>query len=89
MLTSNFSLRLSAAAIFLAAAAPALAAEPSRAPSDSVAADTGGVPAAAAPAEARPAKEERKICRFDSATGSNVRGKKICLTAKQWRARQD
>ena len=88
MLTSTVSLRLSAAAILLAAAVPAFAAaETSRAPSDSVATDTGGAPAPAA--EARPAKEERKICRFDSATGSNLRGKKICLTAKQWRARQD
>jgi hypothetical protein len=88
MLKTNFSLRLGAAAILLAAAAPAFAAEPSRAPADGVAADTGGAPAPAT-TEARPAKEERKICRFDSATGSNVRGKKICLTARQWRARQD
>ena len=88
MLRTNFSLRLGAAIILLAAAAPAFAAETSRAPADSVATDTGGAPAPAA-TEANPAKEERKFCRFDSATGSNLRGKKICLTARQWRARQD
>jgi hypothetical protein len=36
---------------------------------------------AAAPVE-RP--EEKKVCRRDIETGSLIKGKKICYTAKQW-----
>jgi hypothetical protein len=88
MLTSAFTLRLGAAALLFAVAAPVVAADPVRAPADNAATDTGGA-AAAAPAApaATPVKEERRICRFDGATGSNLRGKKICLTAREWRAR--
>jgi hypothetical protein len=91
MLTSAFTLRLGAAAL-LFAAAPAVANGVDRAPADSASTEAGGavVDAQVAPAAKKEKKaEERKLCRFDGATGSNLRGKKICLTAKQWRARQD
>ena len=85
MRSSASALRLAGAAILLlASAAPALAGDTGRAPSDNIAADAGAVPAAK-PA-AKPAKEEKKICRSDSSTGTNL-GKKICLTAREWRER--
>lgn len=40
----------------------------------------------AAPAE-NPA--EKKICRKDVETGSLIKGKKICMTAKQWQKLSD
>lgn len=49
---------------------------------------------AAAPAtvsETQPPQnpEERKICRRDIETGSLIKGKKICMTAKQWQKISD
>lgn len=49
----------------------------------------GAPEASAAPAnaaEAAPVQkpEEKKICRKDIETGSLIKGKKICYTAKQW-----
>jgi hypothetical protein len=38
--------------------------------------------AAAQPATDKP--QEKKICRKQIETGSLVKGKKICMTAKQW-----
>ena len=82
------SLRLAGAAALLAAG-PLAAADPVRAPADASASnESGGAPQAAAPAAKSEAKAERRICRFAGATGSNLRGKKICLTARQWRDRQ-
>ena len=86
MRSSASSLRLAGAAILLfASAVPAVAANaPAATPSDAAASDNG-----AAPAEAKPAKkvkEERKICRADHSTGSNL-PKKICLTAREWKQR--
>lgn len=45
----------------------------------------GAAPADAAPTNAmveRP--EEKKICRKQIETGSLIKGKKVCFTAKQW-----
>lgn len=39
------------------------------------------------PATNQPAtekQEERKICRREVETGSLIKGKKVCMTAKQW-----
>ncbi|HJR82476.1 MAG TPA: hypothetical protein VJ775_00975 [Sphingomicrobium sp.] len=33
-------------------------------------------------------KNEKKICRREASTESRLGGKRICLTAEQWRARQ-
>ena len=41
-----------------------------------------------APAPQKPA-EEKKICRRDIETGSLIKGKKICYTAKQWQKLSD
>ena len=40
----------------------------------------------AAANQAQPADkpEERKVCRREVETGSLIKGKKICMTAKQW-----
>ena len=35
------------------------------------------------------AKAERKICKREAVTESRMGAKKICLTAAQWKARQD
>jgi hypothetical protein len=87
MRLTALSLRLAAAAAFLAAA-PLMAADPVRAPAgDSASNESGGAPQATAPASAPKAKEEHRICRFDPASGSHLRGKKICLTPRQWRDR--
>lgn len=53
-----------------------------------------GMLLAAAPAtvsENQPAQnqEERKICRREVETGSLIKGKKICMTAKQWQKISD
>ena len=89
MRSSATKLRLAGAAILLfASVAPAFAADTSeRTPSDAAATENGAAPAAK-PA-AKPVKEERKICRVDGNTGSNLPSKKICLTAREWRDRQD
>jgi hypothetical protein len=86
---SAVSLRLIGAAALLSAA-PLAAADPVLAPADASASnESGGSPQAggAAAAATPKAKEEKKICRFDTASGSHLRGKKICLTSKQWRDR--
>jgi len=48
-------------------------------------------PAAVAPSTDATAseapKEERKICRRETATESRLGSKKVCLTAAQWKAR--
>ena len=84
MRSSANSLRLAGAAIlFFASAVPAIAADTTeRAPSAASTADTGAAPAA------KKAKEERKICRADHSTGSNL-PKKICLTAREWKERSE
>jgi hypothetical protein len=82
------SLRLAgAAALLFAAAAPAHAAgdaplnTQAQAPSDQ-ASDTAAAPAEAA----RPAApEERKICRMIDSSESRLGGKKVCMTAAQWK----
>jgi hypothetical protein len=87
MRSSAHSLRLAGAAILLlASAVPAFAADTNVAPADNASADTGAAPAAAKPA-AEPVKE-RKICKTEAQSESRLGGKKICMTAKQWRARQ-
>jgi hypothetical protein len=45
----------------------------------------------AAANEAQPVDKpaERKICRKDIETGSLIKGKKICYTAKQWQKLAD
>jgi hypothetical protein len=88
MRSSATKLRLAGAAILLfASVAPALAADTSeRTPSDAAATENGAAPAAK-PA-AKPAKAERKICKTEAQSESRLGGKKICLTAAQWRARQ-
>jgi hypothetical protein len=51
--------------------------------------------AAATPAQATQAqtsaetKSEKKICKREQATESRLGSKRICLTAQQWRERQD
>ncbi len=43
-----------------------------------------------ATAPAAPANpEERKICRKQIETGSHIKGKKICFTARQWQKLAD
>jgi hypothetical protein len=42
------------------------------------------VPAAAGAADAEK-KKERRICKREIATGSNVRPKRTCLTAEEWK----
>src|SRR5690349_17462282 len=82
MRSSASSLRLAGAAILLfATVAPAVAADTTERAPSAATADTGAAPAA------KPAKkEERKICRAEGNTGSNL-PKKICLTAREWRDR--
>ena len=45
------------------------------------------VPAPAAPAAEAP-KEERKICKREMDSTSRMGGKKICLTAAEWKSRE-
>ena len=91
MLTSAFTLRLGAAALLFAVAAPAVANDFSRAPADNASTEAGGsvVDAQVAPAAKKEKKEERLICKREGVSGSNLRTKKLCLTSAQWRARQD
>jgi hypothetical protein len=85
MRSTALSLRLAGAALLILAAAPVMAAD-TAAPADSnVTASAGGSTATPAAPVAEP-KEEKKICRFDTASGSHLRGTKICLTRAQWRA---
>lgn len=88
MRSSATSLRLAGAAILLfASAVPAVASDTTApAPSDAAATtDTGAAPAA------KPAKKpkEPKICRSEEASESRLGAKKVCLTAAEWRRRQD
>ena len=83
MRSSANSLRLAGAAIlFFASAVPAIAADTTERAPSAATTDTGAAPAA------KKAKEERKICRADHSTGSNL-PKKICLTAREWRERSE
>jgi hypothetical protein len=51
----------------------------------SIASNPAATSGAAAGAEVP--REERKICKRENATESRLAGKKICLTAAQWRQR--
>ena len=87
MRSSANMLRLAGAAILLlASAAPAVATDTNMSPSDAATTDSGAAPAAAKPAD-KP-KGEKKICRTEAQSESRLGAKKICLTAKEWRARQ-
>jgi len=55
--------------------------------SDTEAATTMPEQAPAAAAEAP--NEEKKICKREAATESRLGAKRVCLTAAQWRERQD
>ena len=90
MRSSAFSLRLAGAAfLFFASAVPAIANDTGSPAVDNASSGSAG-PAAAAPAPvaAKP-KKEPKICHTQQATGSKLGGKRICLTARQWRDLQD
>jgi predicted transglutaminase-like cysteine proteinase len=54
----------------------------------STAAATTAAPTQAAPQAAEAPKAERKICKREEATESRLGGKRVCLTAQQWRERQ-
>ena len=45
--------------------------------------------AAPAPASTEAPKEEKKICKREMATESRMGSKRVCLTAAQWRERQN
>lgn len=91
MFTSAVTLRLGAAAILFAVAAPAAAYGAERAPADNASTEAGGgvVDAQVAPKAKKEKKEARLICKREGVSGSNLRTKKLCLTSEQWRARQD
>jgi hypothetical protein len=46
------------------------------------------VTTAPAPQATETPKAERKICKREEATESRLGGKRVCLTAEQWRERQ-
>lgn len=74
----------SAAFLFLAAAAPAAAADPVATPSnEATAAQTGHLPAHST----KPAADEpKKICRSIGQTNSRLQTTRVCLTREQWRS---
>ncbi|WP_326525016.1 hypothetical protein [Sphingomonas sp.] len=43
-----------------------------------------GDPTAAVPAPAKPAKEDKIICRYIETTGSRVAGERVCMAKSQW-----
>ena len=88
MRSTALSLRLAGAALLILASSPAIAAD-AAAPANSTVADAGGAPATTATAPAEKPKKEKRICRSDNATGSNLRGTKICMTRAEWRARAE
>ncbi len=54
------------------------------------ASDTSGTATTAPVAQASEApKTVRKICKREEATESRLGGKRVCLTAEQWRERQN
>ena len=57
--------------------------------SDTSAAATTQASTPAAAVEAQAPKEEKKICKREAATESRLGAKKVCLTAAQWRARDN
>ena len=50
---------------------------------------TPQTPAAAVPQSSEATKAEKKICKREQSTESRMRSKRICLTAAQWKERQD
>lgn len=50
--------------------------------------DTAATTAAPAPQATEAPKAERKICKREESTESRLGGKRVCLTAEQWRERQ-
>jgi hypothetical protein len=86
MRSTAFSLRLAGAALLILAAAPVAAADTAVSADSNVTAAAGGSTATPATPAAEP-KKEKKICRFDTASGSHLRGTKICMTRAEWRAR--
>jgi len=46
-------------------------------------------PAAENSQPAQPPKAEKKICKREQSTGSRTDSKRICLTAAQWKERQN
>lgn len=75
MITALFSLFLLAGAPENSASTPAPAAE-----TDSV--------TTSAPAAAKPAPKQRKICKREGATESRLGGTRVCLTAEEWALRK-
>ena len=45
--------------------------------------------ATAANADARTAKQERKICKKIAATESRLAAKRVCMTAAEWKRQRD
>jgi hypothetical protein len=85
------SLRLAgAAALLFAAAAPAWAAgdPPQQAQQASAPSDQANDTAAQPTEAAKPAKEERKICRMIDSSESRLGATKVCMTAAQWKKAQ-
>jgi hypothetical protein len=73
----------SAAFLFLAAAAPAAAADPAATPSNEAAAHQGHAPTHST----KPAADEpKKICRNIAQTNSRLQTTRVCLTREQWRS---
>ena len=60
-----------------------VAAEPAAAAATTTTTATAAAPAAEAP------KKEREICKREPVSGSLHGSKRVCMTARQWRARND
>ncbi|HEX8262363.1 MAG TPA: hypothetical protein VF547_05760 [Allosphingosinicella sp.] len=79
----KLTVRLSSAALLLAAAAtPVAAAGPASSPSNEA-----SVANSAAPAHSTKSTpdEPKKICRTIETTSSRLKAKRVCLTREQWR----
>lgn len=50
---------------------------------------TASAATSASPVQPTAPKEEKKICKRDDDTTSRLGAKRICLTASEWRDRQD
>ena len=64
----------------------ATAAQPPAPAVQTDASETGS--SAPAPVSQAPVKQKR-ICKYEEVTGSRTAAKKLCLTAEQWKKRQD
>lgn len=51
-------------------------------------ANSAPTPSTAPVAQKETPKEERKICKREGSTESRLGGKRICLTAEEWKARK-